>query len=273
MIGTAIETGKYWDKAWSLVESCTKCSEGCRNCWLLAMDKRFHREGPVTFREDRLGLPLHVKKPTTWAIWSDLFHEAITPSQIINAFEVMASCPQHTFIVCTKRPERMAPVLYGQEGNWYLGGGDYFKNVILMTTAENQEMADKRIPELLKCSPFRLAVSIEPMLGPIDLRESGMFWTSFRDGSIVNTKPSWRLINWVICGAETGPKRRPCNLEWIRIVKDLCQSAGVPLWIKGLDLITGTADEKGLKYHSYISHDIAEWPDDLRIRQYPEGMR
>jgi protein gp37 len=230
------------------------------------MNHRFHREGPVTFRADRLELPLHVKKPTIWAIWSDLFHEEITAYQITSVFEVMQSCPQHTFIICTKRPERISPVLYGDEGLWYLGGGDYLPNVILMTTAEDQENADKRICEIFNCWPFHMAVSIEPILGPVDLIEF-----------LIPQLCGGRKLGWVIVGCETGPKRRPCNLEWIRSIRDQCKAAGVPLWVKGIEAprMCGAYIGGTFLQHTnaigpvHVSHNTAEWPEDLRIRQMP----
>ncbi|MDD5094068.1 MAG: DUF5131 family protein [Dehalococcoidia bacterium] len=264
-----INAGKWWNRAWSLVEGCTRVSPGCDNCWLQAMNKRFHREGPVTFRADRLEIPLKVKKPTIWAIWSDLFHEEISAYQITQAFEVMQACPQHTFIICTKRPERIDPVLYGDEGLWYLGGGDYLPNVILMTTAENQEMADKRITELLKCSPFKLAVSIEPMLSEMDITHYLDPLCRKREPHNDNYECEFSSLNWVIAGCETGPKRRSCNLDWIRSIRDQCAAAGVPLWIKGMELSWSNL----FPGRTSISHDMTEWPDDLRLRWLPEGMR
>ena len=77
--------GRYWDKPWSLVDGCTRVSPACDNCWLKAMDHRFHRDIdedgnphdlPVRFRADRLDIPLKTKKPTVFAVWSDLFWEA-----------------------------------------------------------------------------------------------------------------------------------------------------------------------------------------------------
>ncbi|MDD4986681.1 MAG: DUF5131 family protein, partial [Dehalococcoidales bacterium] len=102
-----ISVGRWWNRAWSLVEGCTPVSEGCRNCWLRAMDRRFHRGGQVRFREDRLELPLKVKRPTVWAIWSDLFHEKVSNHELDRAFAMMGKCEQHTFMLLTKRPERM----------------------------------------------------------------------------------------------------------------------------------------------------------------------
>ena len=98
----------------------------------------------------------------------DIFHPNVRADFIIYAFDVMASRKDVDWIVLTKRPERMVEVLFGQEGNFYLGGGDYLPNVIMGVTAENQEQAEKRIPYLDFWMGTRM-VSVEPMLGPIDL--------------------------------------------------------------------------------------------------------
>src|SRR4030067_337737 len=142
---------KYWDKSWSLVEGCTPVSPACQNCWLKAMAHRFKTSiecedgscleltdddgnwmGDVILMKSRLDIPMKIKKPTVFAIWSDLFHERVPADFIIEAFERMEYCKQHTFLVLTKRPERIATVLYGQEygqeGHFYLGAGDYIQN-------------------------------------------------------------------------------------------------------------------------------------------------
>jgi len=339
MIGTAIETGKYWDRAWSLVEGCTKVSPGCDHCWLQGMNHRFHREGPVTFRADRLELPLHVKKPTTWAIWSDLFHESVDWNDIYKTYIIMASCPQHTFMVLTKRPERAAKVLPDVVFHLSRNGLSMPTNVYLGVTAENQEQADKRIPLLLQTPAAHRFLSIEPLLSPIDLTasypddyyhctscghhgidsvqrecincggrsenpdngncsvcdtgtmaeicpecEGNDYKTSNAYALVGSFVKEYRMlpgIDWVIVGCETGPKRRPCNLEWIRAIRDQCKAAGVPLWVKGIEAprMCGAYIGGTFLQHTnaigpvHVSHDMAEWPEDLRIRQMPEGLR
>ncbi len=78
MIGKEnVAKGRYWRLPWSLVSSCTRTSLGCKNCWALAMEKRFHKgeEGKIVIHPERLDIPLKRKKPTVWAIWNDLFWE------------------------------------------------------------------------------------------------------------------------------------------------------------------------------------------------------
>lgn len=57
-------SGKFWDKAWSLIDGCTPVSAGCDNCWMAAMNKRFGKpwSGAVTFRKDRLEIPLRTRR-------------------------------------------------------------------------------------------------------------------------------------------------------------------------------------------------------------------
>lgn len=267
----AIESGKYWDRAWSLVDGCTKVSPGCEHCWLDRMHRlRGVEPGTVKFQNDRLKAPLKRKKPTIYSIWSDLLHEEVPINCLEDALAVITQCPQHQFLLLTKREDRLKLLTkdrlrISRTDTWPIN------NLWLGVTAENQEQADKRIPELLRTPAAHRFVSIEPMLGEVDLNSvMGMLYP-FPTG--------WQKLDWVVAGAETGPKRRPCKIEWIRSIRDQCQAAGVPLWIKG---ISGAICEQKCGYGIYsdhcwncklknkVSHDMAEWPEELRIRQRPE---
>lgn len=234
-------SGKYWDKAWSLVDGCTKVSPGCDHCWLKDMDKRFHPKNleGVTPRYDRLNIPLKVRKPTVFSIWSDLFHEAVPTDFIEKAFGVMGQLPGHTFLVLTKRPERalaMMPDIIDATQDLVFG----FDNVCFGTTAENQEQADKRIPILLQIPAAHRFVSIEPMLGPVDLYEYLLSDCEAMcpQGNVCEECAGFRhifehkRIHWVIAGGETGHGARPMHPDWVRSVRDQCQAAGVPFWFK-----------------------------------------
>lgn len=243
---------KYWDKAWSLVKGCTPVSKACDNCWLAAIEYRFYGEsghpcimsnseeeweseidlvdnnrkfnGTILLCPDLLNMPLKIRKPTTFAIWSDLFHESVTDEFIDKAFEIINLCCQHTFLICTKRPERMAAWINREENFKFLASTH---KIYLGTTAENQEMADKHIPELLKCEPFKLFLSVEPMLGPINLEN---ICIETEKGDI---RP-WLDISQIICGCESGWHVRETKEEWVKNLKDQCLAAGVPLWVKQL---------------------------------------
>lgn len=214
----SVSKGQWWDKAWSLVDGCTPVSEACDNCWLMAIKDRFgSRYDNPMFCRDRLDVPLKRKKPTAFAIWSDLFHENVKDEEIDKAINMMYKCGQHTYFVLTKRPKRAKNYFdrvamdAAEEGLPFVPP----YNLWLGVTIENQTAARERLPYLLKC-PGKKFISVEPMLGPvsIDLRE----------------------IDWVICGCESGPHRRTTETEWVRDLQLQCARSGVPFFLKQLEL-------------------------------------
>jgi len=86
-------------------------------------------------------------------------------------------------------------------------------HIFFGVTAENQEMADLRLPELMKVNGNRW-VSVEPMLSAVDLR------------------PYLPHLGCVVCGSETGKHKRPMQIEWARSLRDQCAEAGVPFFFK-----------------------------------------
>ena len=277
MTRTKIE---WADAVWNPVTGCTKVSEGCRNCYAERMVKRFggsvHHDrngdfGRVICHADRLDQPLHWRKPRRVFVCSmgDLFHKNVPDEFIAAVFGVMAACPHHTFIVLTKRPNRMrgwfswiasmgeatAHKSDMQDGPiWTLqvamicardhgsaAAGCRVKwplpNVIGMVSAEDQGTADSRVA-LLMDSPFAVrGLSYEPALGPVDVSR----WLRPRqapldDGYGGDHAPGWqsdmRRLGWVICGGESGPGARPMHPDWARSLRDQCAAAGVPFFFK-----------------------------------------
>jgi len=100
-------------------------------------------------------------------------------------------------------------------------------NLWLGVTAENQRRADERIPLLLQCPAAVRFVSIEPMLGPINLKAAiyGKFAHWIDPAEMLK-------LHWVIVGGETGPGARPMHPDWARGVRDQCVAAGVPFFFK-----------------------------------------
>lgn len=142
-------------------------------------------------------------------------------------FQLIDDTPHLDWLLLTKRPEnirRMWPRMDNQGHGWHK------QNVWLGTSVENQEQADKRIPELLKCrdlSPV-LFLSCEPLLGPVDLHD--YLWA----GELPQTRKvdGKGIVNWLICGGESGHHARPMHPEWARSLRDQCQAAGVPFFFK-----------------------------------------
>lgn len=242
--------GKYWDKALSLVEGCKPVSPGCDNCWLAAIDYRFNKgfsskgrfNGDIFLHSERLSIPLKTKKPTVYAVWSDLFHPDVPFNFFMDAFDIMARCEQHTFLVLTKRPEIM--LRHFNTARHGAPGGELreFPHIYWGVTAENQEQADKRIPILLQIPAAKRFVSIEPMLGPIKFKskwskgacpegcETVMQMSCNRADQPCSERDNG--LDAVILGGESGRGARPMHLDWARGVRDDCAAAGTNFFFK-----------------------------------------
>lgn len=205
---------EWTEKTWNPVTGCTKISPGCQNCYAERMSKRlagrcgYPKRNPfeVTYHHARLSEPYGWRKPARVFVCSmgDLFHEDVTDKFIIDVLSIMAEASQHTFLVLTKRPERMKEIMtHDTVANdvWLQtsrGCNDEpspwpLSNVWLGVTAENQEQADKRIPILLQIPAAVRFVSVEPMLRPVDLNKWIMPRTPFTPE---NAPKSWDEFAW-----------------------------------------------------------------------------
>ena len=226
---------EWCDSVWNVVSGCTKISTGCKFCYAERMSKRlagrygYPKDEPfkVTLHPDKLQQPLHWKKPRRIFVcsMSDLFHEKVDWNFQYSIFEKMYWCPQHTFLILTKRPAIMKKALdniyFHLHRNVNLKG--FLPNLHLGVSGENQQTADDRIPILLQIPAAIRFVSVEPMLSPVDLPPIYMDkHRYFETGT----------LDWVICGCESGLNRRECKIEWMRSLKNQCVTAGVPFFLK-----------------------------------------
>jgi len=233
---------EWTDESWNPIKMrCTKVSPGCNNCYaerLLARDlpgfKGYPEIGqPPVMDYKTLQQPLHWKKPRKIFVESmgDLFHDDVPRPMIDSVLEIIAACPQHTFIALTKRPENIGSKLYSSDNHCSIrefGGGDYLPNLWIGVTAENQRTANERIPILLHIPAAVHFVSVEPMLGPVDLEKN--------IAKHILIKPI-AFLDWVICGPETGPGKRLFDLQWAWSLYDQCRDAGVPFFAKSDDMV------------------------------------
>lgn len=186
-------------------------------------------------------------------------------------FRLIENTPHLDWLLLTKRPENVLKMV---PEHWREAFPD---NVWIGTTVENQEMADKRIPELLKIPAKVRFLSCEPMVSHVDLCKAfGIWWNQTAQCWFRGDRPSqcagvdgvvdWERtcaqntsgIHWVICGGESGPKARPLALEWARSLRDQCRAAGVAFFMKQLG---GVRDARG---------ELSVIPEDLRIREFPK---
>jgi protein gp37 len=201
---------------------CTKVSAGCANCYSLdrliprlqAMGQKKYQNGTkFTVHESAMYEPLKWKKPRRIFVnsVSDTFHEEM-PNETLQRFfqNVVSATPHHTYIILTKRPENMFD--FFDQNRVFIPAN--MPNVWLGVTAENQEMADKRLPILKEIPAAVRFVSVEPMLGPVDLSAYG----------------EW--LDWVIIGGESGPKQRIIPVKYIWDLVLQCKQMDVPVFLK-----------------------------------------
>ena len=314
------ETGIEWaDKTWSPTRGCSRVSPGCEHCYAERIAARFSGDtderlwksrgipftthapfggfarstpprwtGRVELIESKLTEPLHRRrsaekflrehgrKPLVFVdSMSDLLHEKLSDKAIHRAFAVMAESVWFDFVVLTKRVERLLAICQARPPGWVL------PHVRLGVSVEDRQRADERLPHLMKVEAmgwvfdWKTVVSFEPLLSAIEL-----------------TAEQWRAIGWAIIGGESGPGARPCELVWIRSLRDQAKAAAVPCFVKQLGshiVVDGASDklsqwrddvrvcgscDHGIgKYGVRLTHprgaDIQEWPMDLRVQEYP----
>jgi protein gp37 len=268
----------WTDEVWNPVTGCTKIAAGCQNCYAESMAKRFwgkRKFTDVRCHKDRLEQPLHWKKPRKIFVcsMSDLFHEKVPFEFIDMICESMINTEyKHTYQILTKRPERA--LAYARRWIKLTGEWPWGSNVWLGVSVSTQADADKNIPILLQISAAVRFVSIEPMLEELTLvptlfadrepdEDSPVACVPCRCGKHWENQFGNNLIcglDWVIVGSESGPKQRPCKLEWIRDLVSQCKEAQVPVFVKQIPI------------NGKCSKNPAEWPADLRIQEYPSKI-
>lgn len=280
-------------EAWNPVTGCSKVSPGCKHCYAERFAKRLRgRAGypsdepfRVTLHPERLDEPMRWRKPRRVFVnsMSDLFHEQVPIEFIVAVFRIMAAARHHTFLVLTKRAERlpdiMAKVRHGlsviyRKEVWpeVHSPGWPLPNVWLGVSAENQRYADERIPRLMETPAAVRFVSLEPLLGPVDLCHiQADPWTRLNalEGCGIDLRGHVQSVpnvtcpklDWVIVGSESGPGARPMDEAWVRALRDQCVAAGVPFYYKQ------RLDERGRKV-SLPVFDGRTW-DELPKSEVP----
>lgn len=254
---------EWTDRTWNPVTGCSKVSQGCKNCYA-ERDWARLSSNPKTvyYGREFTDVAVHLKRldePSRWGkpsrvfvnSMSDLFHESVDSLFIAQVFAVMRRNCQHVYQILTKRPDRMREIV----SNLHKYPDPYFcdqiaavapadgviypaKNVWLGVSVEDQETAEARIPELLKIPNVTRFLSVEPMLGPVNLEVP-------MPGPIVSGNyPPWLIqggIGWVIVGGESGPNARPMKEEWVLSLLYQCQKHHIPFFFKQW----GEHDDKG----------------------------
>lgn len=233
------------------------------------------------------------KRPERMAAYFDRLRTMTNGAAFCRIAEVIQSLPMEW------RKQRNG-MLRETANEWPIPG------VWLGTSCENQQAADERIPHLLKCPAHVRFISAEPLLGPIDFSKivNGAEQYQPLHGNRMNVfsdrEPQHHpRIHWVIAGGESGKGARPCNVAWIRSIVEQCKVAGVACFAKQLGANFGweqsppptitypggvkkptppppgcnweTPGWHRLKLRDPKGGDMAEWPEDLRVREFPKA--
>ena len=161
----------------------------------------------------------------------DVFDNAVPDEWRVELFELMSVTPHLDWLLLTKRIGNAAKMLPKDQRGDQLSWGCGWSNVWLGATICNQEEADRDIPKLLATPAAVRFVSMEPLLGPIDLAQAcaKYHWT---DGGGFWYSATPRLLDWTIVGGETGKHARPLHPSWVRSLRDQCQHARIPFFFK-----------------------------------------
>ncbi len=214
-LGTTIE---WTDATWNPVRGCSKISPGCKNCYAERFAERFRGVPGHPFEQgfdirlvpEKLPEPLRWKTPRKIFVnsMSDLFHESVPDSYILQIAEVMQEAKWHIFQILTKRHDRMARLLSGPLSSFATQ-----PHIWWGVSVENRKHGLPRLRRLQKTPVAVRFLSIEPLLedlGKIDLHG----------------------ISWVIVGGESGPGARPMQPTWVRSIQSQCNRDGVPFFFK-----------------------------------------
>ena len=224
----ATMTGISWtDETWNPWVGCALVSPGCTNCY--AMWDAWRLANHPTAAPWYKGTVKLVKGRSVWTgevnrAWDHKFEEPLSwrspclvfvnsmsdfmlgkPSWRRDAFAIMTRCPQHQFQILTKRAERL-----------HLLPAKLPPNVWIGVSIERQDFIG-RLDHLRQVNASVRWISAEPLLGPLELDLSG--------------------IHWVVAGGESGPRRRPVKLAWLRSIRDQCAAAGIPYHTKQVDKV------------------------------------
>lgn len=266
---TKIEWAHHTFNPW---EGCTKVGPGCDHCYAERRNNRFHggNWGPGAPR--RRTSPANWGKPHRWnrqaaelgkryrvfcASLADVFDNEVDPAWRADLFQLIRETPHLDWLLLTKRIGNVAGMLPADWGNGW-------PNVWLGATVVNQNEADRDIPKLLATPATLRWLSMEPLLGPVNLgpwldrcprsQRSDQRWAhswkfdgddpyiichfcgerrDAHSGAVVGrrcTDPA--PLDWVIVGGESGPNARPMNPAWARYLRNQCAGSHVPFLFK-----------------------------------------
>lgn len=241
------ESPLKWNRNYFFFAQCNECGFRTRNYQRDAIGPYYHCPKCETGQ-------FAIARPRVFPSMMDWLDEEVPIEWLHDFLNLVYETPNLDWLLLTKRPEnwrgRILEAIAHVEGlgldqDWpnrephtKLGvwlndwlGGDPPKNVWVGATAENQQTADFRIPELLEIPAKVRFLSFEPLIGPVDLAKIAVL-PAVRDALTLKEPGLSYALHWVIVGGESGSKARPMHPEWAIRLRDLCQAASIPFFFK-----------------------------------------
>ncbi|MDR8027035.1 phage Gp37/Gp68 family protein [Burkholderia cenocepacia] len=260
---------EWTDSTFNPWEGCQKVGTGCDHCYAETRNARFGGGTAVNWGPGaprRRTSQANWRKPLAWAAahaeffavhgrrqrvfcasLADVFDNAVDPAWRTDLFRLIADTPNLDWLLLTKRIGNVAAMVQDASDRLFLDAKRPTQlpdNVWLGATIVNQAEADRDIPKLLAVPARVRFLSMEPLLGPVDLtrvmRSSpGSDWSycddvlrGFRAHKCGGHISPENAVDWVIVGGESGPGARPMHPDWARSLRDQCAAAGVPFMFK-----------------------------------------
>jgi protein gp37 len=249
---------QWTDATWNPWQGCKKVSEGCRACYMYRQ-KESYGQDPMTVVRSKDPTFLMLKKldsPQRVFVcsWSDFFIEEADQWRA-DAWAEIRKYPQHTYIIPTKRPERITPCL---PDDWATDVLYNYPNVQLLVSVEDTDTFLERVPKLSDVSCAFRGVSIEPLIAPID--------TDVLAEALMQDQ-----LDWVIVGGESGDvgskyDPRPFPIENAIDIVKMCKSSAVPVFVKQM----GTLYAKQYGFRDDKGGDFELFPKELQVREFPK---
>ncbi len=294
---TSIE---WTERTWNPFRGCSPVSPGCANCYAARNAWRFNNgaydglvewndgnprwTGKVKVLPEKFNEPSRWRKPSMVFVnsMSDTFHDSVPAADVFALFDAMEEAPQHIFQVLTKRAREMRAMAIAYtkvlRKNELLRPASIppapLQNVWLGVTVESNKypvVYDRGLWLLRTPAAIRF-VSIEPMIDKFFLPRAWLPGLPItHEEALERGALRQQTLDWVIVGGESGPRARPCNVAWIRGIVEQCRRHGVPVFVKQLGS-NATDDGTRVRTKHPKGGDPDEWPEDLRVRQWPKGV-
>lgn len=284
----------YATKSWPIALGCSPNMRCAPRCWAVRICNRLAHSPNLRVRSAHEGLvsvdevrgktymrwtgitrlnEAHLLDPLKWrtpqrvavGYHGDLFR--LPFEDILRAYRVMQQAHWHTYFVLTKQPGKMLDFTRWLAGQDDISIAEWPRQCWLGVSVEDQAAADERIPVLLQTPAAHRWVSLEPLVGPVDLnylQHNREFEVDALNGTHGVLRPHGGTnarLDWIVIGGESGPRARPMHPDWARSIRDTCAAAGVAFFFKQWGEWLPQHQTRDVRYPLPNTSHQHVWPD------------